>query len=35
MGKNPAEIGTVVKGQEAGLGTMDYHSLALREISVS
>jgi len=31
----PSEIGSVVKGQEAGLGKMDYRSLALREIAVS
>lgn len=35
MGKRPEEIGTIVKGQEAGLGKMGYRSLALREISVS
>ena len=35
MGRKPSEIGSVVKGNEAGLGTMDYRSLALREIAVS
>ncbi len=35
IGKKPSEIGSVVKAQEAGLGKMDYHSLALREIAVS
>ena len=35
LGRKPTEIGTIVKGQEAGLGTMDYRSLALREIAVS
>jgi len=35
LGRKPEEIGTVVKGQEAGLGTMDYRSLAPREIAVS
>ena len=35
LGRKPDEIGTVVKGQEAGLGKMDYRSLAPREISVS
>ncbi|HUT93194.1 MAG TPA: DUF362 domain-containing protein [Thermoguttaceae bacterium] len=34
MGRKPSEIGSVVKGNEAGLGTMDYRSLA-REIAVS
>ena len=27
--------GTIVKGQKAGLGKMDYRSLALREFAVS
>ena len=35
LGRKPEDIGTIVKGQEAGLGTMDYRSLALREIAVS
>jgi uncharacterized protein (DUF362 family) len=35
MGRKPTDVGTVVKGSEAGLGTMDYRSLALREIAVS
>ena len=35
MGKKPREIGTVVKGQQVGLGRMDYRSLSLREIAVS
>lgn len=35
MGKKPSEIGTVVKGQEAGLGKMDYRSLNLKEFAVS
>ena len=34
-GKNPAEIGSIVKGQEYGLGKIDYRSLALRELAVS
>ena len=34
-GKKPADVGTVVKGQEVGLGTMDYRSLSLKEIAVS
>lgn len=34
MGRKPSEIGSVVKGSEAGLGTMDYGSMA-REIAVS
>lgn len=35
IGKKASEIGTVVKAQEAGLGKVDYRSLALREIAVS
>ena len=35
LGRKPQDIGTIVKGQEAGLGTMNYRSLALREIAVS
>jgi uncharacterized protein (DUF362 family) len=35
VGKKPAEIGSIVKGQEYGLGTIDYRSLALRELAVS
>jgi uncharacterized protein (DUF362 family) len=35
MGKKPTDIGTIVKGQEVGLGTMDYRSLKLKEIAVS
>jgi len=35
LGRKPEEIGTIVKGQEVGLGKMDYRSLALREIAVS
>jgi len=35
MGKKPEEIGTIAKGQEYGLGKMDYRSLALRELAVS
>jgi uncharacterized protein (DUF362 family) len=35
MGKTGKDYATVVKGEEAGLGKMDYRSLALREISVS
>lgn len=35
LGKKPTEIGTIVKGQEVGLGTIDYRSLRLREIAVS
>jgi uncharacterized protein (DUF362 family) len=34
MGKKPTDYASVKKGQEAGLGTMDYRSLA-REFSVS
>lgn len=35
MGKQPREIGSVVKGQEFGLGRIDYRGLALRELAVS
>lgn len=35
LGHKPADIGTVVAGHEAGLGTMDYHSLRLKEIDVA
>jgi len=33
--RKPTDIPSVVKGQEGGLGTMNYRSLALREIAVS
>ena len=35
MGKKPTDYATVVKGQEFGLGKMDYRSLNLRELAVS
>ncbi len=35
LGRKPQEVPSIGKGQEAGLGTMDYRSLALREIGVS
>jgi len=35
MDKKPAEIGSIVAGEKAGLGKIDYRSLALREIAVS
>jgi uncharacterized protein (DUF362 family) len=35
IGRKPSEIRTIVKGQEAGLGTMDYRSLGLKEVAVS
>jgi len=35
MGKSPSDIGSIVKGQETGLGKMDYRSLKLKEIAVS
>ena len=35
MGKTAKDFKTIVKGHEAGLGKMDYRSLALRELSVS
>jgi uncharacterized protein (DUF362 family) len=34
LGRKPTDIPTIVKGQEVGLGKMDYRSLALREIAV-
>jgi uncharacterized protein (DUF362 family) len=35
LGREPADIPTIVKGQEVGLGKIDYRSLALAEIAVS
>jgi len=35
LGMKPADIGSIVKGQEVGLGKMDYRSLAPRQIAVS
>lgn len=35
MGKKPADIASVAKGHEVGLGTMDYRSLNLKELTVS
>jgi len=35
MGRKPQDIGSVVVGSKKGLGTIDYRSLALREIAVS
>ena len=35
LGRKPSEINTIVKGQEAGLGKMDYRSLNLKEVAVS
>jgi uncharacterized protein (DUF362 family) len=35
MGRTPESIGFIAKGDEAELGTMDYRSLAPREIAVS
>jgi uncharacterized protein (DUF362 family) len=35
LGKKPTDVPTIVKGQEAGLGKIDYRSLALKEIAVS
>jgi uncharacterized protein (DUF362 family) len=35
MGKKPSAYATIVKGQQAGLGKMDYRSLDLRELAVS
>ena len=35
MGHKPTDIGSIVKGQQYGLGRIDYRSLALREFSVS
>ncbi len=35
MGLKPADVESTVRGQELGLGTMDYRSLNLKEIAVS
>jgi len=35
VGKKPADIPSIVKGHEYGLGKIDYRSLALRELAVS
>jgi uncharacterized protein (DUF362 family) len=35
MGHKPADIGSVVKGQEYGLGRIDYRQLALKELTVA
>jgi uncharacterized protein (DUF362 family) len=35
MGRKPADIGSIVKGQEYGLGKIDYRSLALKELPLS
>lgn len=35
LGRRPQQIGSIVKGAEAGLGKIDYRALALRELSVS
>ena len=35
MGRKPGDIRSIVRGQEAGLGKMDYRSLAPKEIAVS
>ncbi len=35
LGNKPADIGFIAKGQEVGLGKIDYRSLALRELAVA
>ncbi len=35
LGRKPAEMKTIVAGEKAGLGKIDYRSLALREIAVT
>lgn len=35
IGRKPTDIGAIVKGQEYGLGKIDYRSLAPRELAVS
>jgi uncharacterized protein (DUF362 family) len=35
MGKKPVDVGSIVRGQEYGLGRIDYRALALRELAVS
>jgi len=34
LGKKPTDIPSIVKGQEVGLGKMDYRSLALKEVAI-
>jgi len=35
LGRKPADIGSIIAGQKAGLGKIDYRSLALKELAVS
>lgn len=35
LGRKPDRIGSIVKGQQAGLGTLDYRSLQPKEIALS
>lgn len=35
LGRNPKDVKTIVSGEQAGLGKIDYRSLALREIAVT
>lgn len=35
LGRKPRDVKSIVKGEEAGLGKIDYRSLALKEIAVS
>jgi len=35
LGRKPTDIGTIVRGQAAGLGTMDYRSLQLKELTIA
>ena len=35
MGKEPKSIGSIALGEKAGLGKIDYRSLALKELKVS
>ncbi len=32
LGRDPLQVGTIVEGHKAGLGEIDYHKLALKEI---
>ncbi|MGB9688632.1 DUF362 domain-containing protein, partial [Thermogutta sp.] len=35
LGRKPTDIGSIVKGHQVGLGTMDYRSLQPKEITLS
>jgi uncharacterized protein (DUF362 family) len=35
LGRKPADVASIVKGQAAGLGKIDYRTLALKELAIS